>query len=110
MPNTREGYTTDDNARALIVSTLWMKLQEIEDEESASLSRRYLAFLWLAFNADTGRFRNFLGYDRTWLEDIGSEDSHGRACGLWELCSAIQKNAGLRGAAGDSLRPPCPRL
>jgi glycosyltransferase involved in cell wall biosynthesis len=101
LPNTLEGYTTDDNARALIVSTL---LDESADrahgEDHLSLSRRYLAFLWLAFHSDTGRFRNFLSYDRKWLEDIGSEDSHGRA--LWALGSVLghSQNPGLRGAAG----------
>jgi glycosyltransferase involved in cell wall biosynthesis len=101
VPNTREGYTTDDNARALIVSTLL-------DENAAcghgvkchNLSRRYLSFLWLAFNSDSGRFRNFLGYDRKWLEDVGSEDSHGRT--LWALGTVLghSHDAGLRGAAG----------
>ncbi len=101
VPNTREGYTTDDNARALIVST---SLDESPVHEGLSdhpgLSSRYLAFLWLAFHSDTGRFRNFLSYDRRWLEDVGSEDSHGRA--LWALGSVLgrSRNAGLRGAAG----------
>ncbi|HVJ08389.1 MAG TPA: glycosyltransferase family 4 protein [Acidisarcina sp.] len=101
VPNTREGYTTDDNARALIVSTL---LDEdptyIGRLEHQNLSQRYLTFLWLAFNDDTGRFRNFLSYDRKWLEDVGSDDSHGRA--LWSLGEVLghSRNAGLRGAAG----------
>ncbi len=101
VPNTREGYTTDDNARALIVSTLLDNSAGIElGRDSPGLSRRYLAFLWLAFHSDTGQFRNFLGYDRKWLEDVGSEDSHGRA--LWALGSVLgqSQNAGLRGAAG----------
>ncbi len=70
------------------------------EAEYAKLSHRYLAFLWLAFHSDTGRFRNFLGYDRRWLEDVGSEDSHGRA--LWALGTVIghSQDAGLRGAAG----------
>jgi glycosyltransferase involved in cell wall biosynthesis len=101
VPNSSEGYTTDDNARALIVSTLL-------DEDPArtgildrsQLSSRYLAFLWLAFNTETGRFRNFLGYDRQWTEYCGSDDSHGRA--LWSLGKVLghSRNAGLRGAAG----------
>jgi glycosyltransferase involved in cell wall biosynthesis len=101
VPNTREGYTTDDNARALVVS---MRLDENAAYDSKTvhpnLSRRYLAFLWLAFHTDTGQFRNFLGYDRQWLEDVGSEDSHGRA--LWALGSVLghSQDAGLRGAAG----------
>jgi glycosyltransferase involved in cell wall biosynthesis len=101
VPNTREGYTTDDNARALMVSnTLHEASIDERQVEYSKLSHRYLAFLWLAFHSDTGRFRNFLGYDRKWLEDVGSEDSHGRA--LWALGSVLghSQDAGLRGAAG----------
>ena len=111
VPNTREGYTTDDNARALIVSIL---LDEsagaIRGDDHVSLSRRYLAFLWLAFHSDTGRFRNFLGYDRNWLENIGSEDSHGRA--LWALGSVLghSQSAGLRGAAGRLFEAAVPAV
>jgi hypothetical protein len=101
VPNSREGYTTDDNARALIVSTLLDDCQvHLELRPYCELSHRYLAFLWLAFHPDSGRFRNFLGYDRQWLEEVGSEDSHGRA--LWSLGTVLgrSQNAGLRGAAG----------
>ncbi len=111
VPNTREGYTTDDNARALIVSTLLNERVGIEHPEvQLNLSRRYLAFLWLAFHSDTGRFRNFLGYDRKWLEDVGSEDSHGRA--LWALGSVLghSKNPGLRGAAGRLFEAAAPAV
>ena len=111
VPNPREGYTTDDNARALIVSTLLDKRDGFEHgEDHLNLSRRYLAFLWLAFHSDTGQFRNFLGYDRTWLEDVGSQDSHGRA--LWALGSVLgqSQNAGLRGAAGRLFEAAVPAV
>ncbi len=101
VPNTREGYTTDDNARALIASILLDKNEpQAGEHDYPALSHRYLSFLWLAFHSDTGRFRNFLGYDRKWLEDVGSDDSHGRA--LWSLGMVLgsSRNAGLRGAAG----------
>ena len=101
VPNTREGYTTDDNARALMVSNALNEAAlYTTGADYAKLSHRYLAFLWLAFDSDTGRFRNFLGYDRKWLEDVGSEDSHGRA--LWALGTVLghSREAGLRGAAG----------
>ena len=101
VPNTSEGYTTDDNARALIVSTfLEESPTSLRQREHQSLSRRYLSFLWLAFDADSGRFRNLLGYDRKWLESVGSDDSHGRA--LWSLGKVLghSQNPGLRGAAG----------
>jgi glycosyltransferase involved in cell wall biosynthesis len=108
VPNTREGYTTDDNARALIVSTLLDENPDADRREYPNLSHRYLSFLWLAFHSDSGRFRNFLGYDRRWLEDFGSDDSHGRA--LWSLGNVLghSRNAGLRGAAGRLFEPAVP--
>jgi glycosyltransferase involved in cell wall biosynthesis len=99
VPNYHEGYTTDDNARALIVSIL-AESAAVNAESPRELAAHYLAFLWLAFNAANGRFRNFLGYDRQWQEPQGSEDSHGRA--LWSLGVAIHQatDETLRGAAG----------
>jgi glycosyltransferase involved in cell wall biosynthesis len=76
VPNYSHGYTTDDNARALLVSIL---LDELGSSESLELVSRYLAFLGFAFNDQTKRFRNFMDYQRNWLEDTGSDDSHGRA-------------------------------
>ncbi len=76
VPNYAHGYTTDDNARALLVSIL---LDELGSSESLRLATRYLAFLGFAFNNQTKRFRNFMDYQRNWLEDSGSDDSHGRA-------------------------------
>lgn len=81
------GYCTDDNARALIVAMRAMHLPQISEAEAAylgTMANRYLGFLLHAYNENTGRFRNFMGYSRQWLEDsAGSEDSHGRA--LWAL-------------------------
>ncbi len=76
VPNYSHGYTTDDNARALLVSIL---LDELGSSQSLGLASRYLAFLGFAFNDQTKRFRNFMDYQRNWLEDSGSDDSHGRA-------------------------------
>jgi glycosyltransferase involved in cell wall biosynthesis len=100
VPNYPEGYTTDDNARALIVTTLLEDLGIRAPDGSVDLASRYLAFLWHAFDPLTKRFRNCLGYECQWQEPEGSEDSHGRA--LWGLGTVLgrSKNAGLRGAAG----------
>ncbi len=82
VPNFHEGYCTDDNARAFILCNL---LDETGDEPtSVSLNRlatSYLAFLAAAFDYQSKRFRNFMSHGWAWLEDFGSEDSHGRA--LW---------------------------
>jgi len=82
VPDRAHGYCVDDNARALIVVT---RAHDLNRHEAGltELSSIYLSFLDDAFNTDTGRYRNFMSYDRRWLEDVGSEDSHGRA--LWAL-------------------------
>jgi len=99
VPNYGEGYTTDDNARAVILAVLLEQLGGDASSKIASLARRYLAFLVHAFNPEISRFRNVLTNDRRWVEEAGSEDSHGRA--LWALGSVLgrSKNHGLRGAA-----------
>jgi glycosyltransferase involved in cell wall biosynthesis len=101
IPNYAEGYTTDDNARALVFTVLLEQLgKEQHREPVKDVSFRYLAFLQLAFNPVNGRFRNFLGHDRHWNETEGSEDCHGRA--LWGLGTVLgrSKDEGLRCAAG----------
>ena len=80
IPRREEGYCVDDNARALLLATL---LEEDGHPEAPALTPRFLAFVSHAFNPANGRFRNFLSYDRVWLEEAGSEDSHGRT--LWAL-------------------------
>ena len=87
IPNYREGYTTDDNARALMVGVL---LEELGNKEAVELVSRYLAFTWYAFNSETRRFRNFMDYQRNWLEESGSDDSHGRA--LWALGTVLGRS------------------
>ncbi len=82
VPNFSEGYSTDDNARAFILTVLLDELEE-EPERLRSLATIYAAFLNHAFDSRTKRFHNFLSFDRRWLDERGSEDCHGRA--LWAL-------------------------
>jgi len=114
IPNRREGYTTDDNARALILTELLQQLdleqvglkQPDNDEggkadlPSANSVGLYLSFLEHAFNRAKGRFKNFLRYDRRWNEPVGSEDCQGRA--LWALGTVLgrSRDQGCKGAAG----------
>src|SRR5258707_3183043 len=100
VPNYPEGYSTDDNARALIVAILLEELGTSSAKGSLDLAARYLAFLWLAFDPATKRFRNCMSYERQWQEPQGSEDSHGRA--LWGLGTVLGRShgAGLRGPPG----------
>ena len=98
VPNADEGYCVDDNVRALI---LMAHLETKTKSYDAVLTTRYLAFVNHAFNPKTGRFRNFLSYNRHWLEEQGSEDSHGRT--LWALGTVLGRsgNAGWRGLSCD---------
>jgi glycosyltransferase involved in cell wall biosynthesis len=84
VPNHHEGYCTDDNARAFILCNLLEDSAIPPQKENVDLlATRYLAFLAAAFHPSTGRFRNFMNHERRWLEEFGSEDSHGRA--LWAV-------------------------
>ena len=88
-PNPAEGYCTDDNARALILAVLLGQLEEAPKRVRA-LATTYAAFLDYAFDPKTERFRNFLGVDRRWLDELGSEDCHGRA--IWALGTAVGRS------------------
>ena len=94
------GYCVDDNARALIVAVTAQDLQPL-DSSPGDLAGVYLSFLGYAFNGETGRFRNFMSYDRRWLEDTGSEDSHGRAVWGLGVAVALARDKGQEGFAAD---------
>ncbi len=89
IPNYDEGYAVDDNARALILTTLLESMRMADASGGRRLSSRYLAFVWHAYNGLATRFRNFLSYERRWCEKVGSEDSHGRT--LWALGTVIHR-------------------
>jgi len=95
LPDFHHGYCIDDNARALI-ATVQMEVLELEGPELYRLSEIYASFMQFAFNPDSRRFRNFMGYDRRWLETEGSEDSQGRT--LWALgtCAGRSKHRHLQ--------------
>lgn len=80
VPNRSKGYTSDDNARALIMAV--QLYDEYRLKEFQRLIYEYVSFLGHAQNAD-GTFRNFMGYNREFLEEQGSEDCLGRC--LWAL-------------------------
>jgi glycosyltransferase involved in cell wall biosynthesis len=94
IPDRSHGYCVDDNARALIVACMHYSL--LKDRGVVPLIQTYLSFMNDSFNQKSGRFRNFMSYDRRWLEEMGSEDSHGRS--LWGLGTAVKH------APSDSIR------
>lgn len=93
LPNFDDGYCTDDNARGLVLSIM---LEELGKGELCSVADAYAAFLNHAFDSPSGRFRNFLGFDRRWVDEEGSDDCLGRA--VWALGSCVgrSQNRGLQ--------------
>ena len=87
IPDRTHGYCTDDNARALLVATMGQKYLPTNGSKLDFLSGHYLGFLQYAYNEKNGRFRNFMTYSRQWMEEIGSEDAHGRT--IWCLGKAV---------------------
>jgi len=85
VPNREHGYCIDDNARALMLAV------RRDDQQSEDLAAVYAAFLQHGWNPAMRRFRNFMGYDRNWLEPCGSEDSNGRT--LWALGMAAARSS-----------------
>jgi glycosyltransferase involved in cell wall biosynthesis len=98
VPDRSHGYCLDDNARALLLATVLLKNGETLLSET--LTARFASFIQHAWNPDSGRFRNFMSYDRRWLEPSGSEDSHGRTIwALGEYAAARADRARCRWAA-----------
>jgi glycosyltransferase involved in cell wall biosynthesis len=89
VPDRSHGYCVDDNARALLLACALNTPGEQPLPDV--LTARFAAFVQHAWNPDVKRFRNFMGFNRTWLEDFGSEDSHGRT--LWALGEAARSDA-----------------
>lgn len=94
VPDRSHGYCVDDNARALLLATSLSTLEEKPLPEV--LTSRFASFVQHAWNSDEKQFRNFMSFDRRWLEDKGSEDSHGRT--LWSLggCARDDKDLSRR--------------
>lgn len=91
VPSYRDGYCLDDNARALLLTTLAEDSGSNQPKLIAALASRYLAFVNCAFEPKTRRFRNFMSYSRRWAEQSGSEDCHGRA--MWALGSVVGRSS-----------------
>jgi len=90
IPDRNHGYCVDDNARALLLMHR-LRAVGLRTPETDALAETYSAFVHHAWNDGAGRFRNFMAYDRTWLEDVGSDDSVARA---WWSVAVTASEAG----------------
>jgi len=102
-PRRREGYTTDDNARALWTVTEWLSnaSESLPAEDRCELQR--LADIYLAFmlwsQEDNGWFLNNFAYDRTLEPEEISHDCQGRS--IWSCADAWIR---LKGPQRDTAR------
>lgn len=85
VPDRRHGYCLDDNVRALMLMNV---ATGCSAQERLRWSMIYASFIQHAWNPEAGRFRNFMRFDRSWCEEIGSEDSNGRT--LWTLGHTVE--------------------
>lgn len=92
LPDRATGYSTDDNARALIAAL--KVFERTRHPQALELAERYLAFLAHAQNGQ-GKYRNFVDYSRRFLEEEGSEDSFGRATWACGVALSAEAGAGL---------------
>src|SRR6185295_4050244 len=104
IPNFQEGYCLDDNARALVLTVLLDELG-YDTPEIQRAATSYAAFLNFAFDRQTGRFRNFLNFNRRWLDAKGSDDSVGRAAWAVGACIGRTKRRAFHSWAAQLFEP-----
>lgn len=99
VPRRNEGYSTDDQARALWVCLEWLELGgEHLADTLLPLIDTYMAFmLWV--QGEDGRFHNNIAYDRSRESEQFSEDCLGRCLWASALAAATFRDAARRTAA-----------
>lgn len=95
VPNYAEGYCTDDNSRALILTVLLDDLRTMDSSILNDLTAHYLGFVRYAWDEKTAQFRNFLSYQRKWIDEDYSEDNHGRVVWALGTCIGRSRNEGF---------------
>lgn len=101
VPNFAEGYCTDDNARALILTVLLENLGTVNPLRLDDLASRFLGFVRYAWDPKAARFGNFLSFQRNWADASFSEDSHGRAVWALGVCIRRTQNQGFSQMAAE---------
>lgn len=101
VPNFAEGYCTDDNSRALILTVLLENLGTINSLRLYDLASRFLGFVRYAWDGKAARFRNFLTFQRTWADENFSEDNHARAVWALGTCIGRSRNEGFTQMAAE---------
>lgn len=80
VPDRHHGYCLDDNVRALMFMNM---TRSLDNATRLQWSSTFASFIQHGWNPEKHGFRNFMAFDRSWNEELGSEDSNGRA--FWAL-------------------------
>ena len=93
VPDRLHGYCTDDNSRALVATMMYYDLTQ--DASVLPLVSTYLSFLNSAWDKESGRFRNFMTYERQWVKNDCDDDVQGRSLWALGLCAAMAPTESL---------------
>lgn len=112
IPDLKYGYSSDDVGRAL---GLVVRMSKFEDKSKCYyLAKKYLSFIRYVQKED-GRFHNFVGYDRRYMDEVGSDDTFGRVLAGLGSTVAWSSNASVGSLAKElfdtaiaNLRPDLP--
>jgi hypothetical protein len=96
-PRIEHGFCTDDNARALVV----VSRQSLVTDGVADLAATYLRFV-LDARTGSGRFHNRRNADGVWTDDVGSDDSQGRAWWGLGAVARLGPTAWMRDAGAEA--------
>jgi glycosyltransferase involved in cell wall biosynthesis len=107
VPNFSEGYCTDDNARALVLAVMLRRLEH-DSPQITARAATFAAFLNHAFDRATRRFHNFMGFDRRWRDEVGSEDCQGHALWALGLCVAQEGQGSFQRLAAELFEQALP--
>jgi glycosyltransferase involved in cell wall biosynthesis len=109
MPSYADGYCTDDNARALLLMVL-LESSSHDSRARGQLATKYSAFVQHAFDRDSRRFRNFMGFDRRWRDETGSDDCFGRCLWVLGMCLGRSKHRSFQKWAAELFLQALPEL
>jgi hypothetical protein len=99
IPNWSSGYCVDDVARLVVVA---MELERRDGHERwTTILYRALAFLQSASEGEGDGMRNFMSYERRWLDDRHIGDHVGRS--IWAL-GEVLSTAWVPGVVGPAGR------
>lgn len=76
VPDRHTGYCLDDNARAMMLCA--GAFAQLKSDDAKEMLSTYLSFTHFMQTAD-GKFHNFMDYQRDFSDEVGSDDSFGRA-------------------------------